>query len=189
MEMTVSKSQAELYQVRSGEGSLAWGDITLICGTHSVSFVATSDYGTFDYRWTHCGGDPKKFLCKLDFQYAMKKLTGGKLYIPDPSKYGDEIKESIINSRKEEGLTKEQARTAWSEMLSILDEYSEGDLFFHALYDHELFDKVFGDYEYMPRATQPDHCAVDFWNEIWKPFINSLRKELSLEDKQLEKTE
>ncbi len=177
MSFTVSKSQSELYQVRSGKGSLAWGDITLICGKESVSVMATSDYGTFDHHWSHCGGEPKSFLCNLDFQYAMKKLTNGKLYTPDPEGYEKEIKDSIIDSRKGDGLTRAQARTAWDEMLSIQDEYQKGDLFFHALYEHELFDKVFGDCEGMPSATQPDPCAVDFWNDVWTPFINELEKE------------
>jgi hypothetical protein len=42
MEMKVTKSQVELYRVRSGKGSLAWGNITLICGAESVSVMATS---------------------------------------------------------------------------------------------------------------------------------------------------
>jgi hypothetical protein len=179
MEMKVTKSQAELYQVRSGKGSLAWGNITLICGAESVSVMATSDYGTFDYHWSHCGGEPKNFLCGLDFQYTMKKLTNGNLYTPDPSGYREEIKSSIIESRKDEGLTKEQARTAWDEMLCIHDEYEKGELFFNALYNHALFDNVFGEAEYLPSSTQPDHCAVNFWNDVWTPFINSLRQELT----------
>jgi hypothetical protein len=177
MSFTVTKSQAELYQVRSSKGSLAWGDITLICGKESVSFTATSDYGTFDYRWTHCGGEPKAFLCKLDFQYAMKKLTGGKLYIPNPNGYRKEIKEKIIEARKENYLTKEQAKTAWDEMLAIQDEYKKGEIFFNELYEHEFFEQVFGDCEGLPSSTEPDHCAVDFWNEIWTPFIQELKKE------------
>lgn len=180
MKMKVTKSQAELYQVRSGQGSLAWGNITLICGAESVSVMATSDYGTFDHHWSHCGGEPKSFLCGLDFQYTMKKLTGGKLYIPDPDGYKNEIKKSIIESRREgRGISREEARTAWDEMLAFLDEYREGELLFNALYHHEFFEAVFGDPEYLPNSEKPDHCAVDFWNDVWTPFINSLREELA----------
>ncbi len=179
MEMKVTKSQAELYQVRSGKGSCAWGDITLICGDQSVSVMATSDYGSFDHYWSHCGGEPKDFLCGLDFQYTMKKLTNGKLYIPDPSGYRKEIKENIIEARKENYLTKEQAKTAWDEMLAIQDEYEKGDIFFKELYEHEFFEQVFGACEGLPSSTEPDHCAVDFWNDVWTPFIESLRKELA----------
>ncbi|MBL4765070.1 MAG: hypothetical protein JKX67_07310 [Colwellia sp.] len=177
MPSKVTKSQAELYQVRSGQGSLAWGDITLICGPHSVSVMARSDYGSFDHHWSHCGGEPKGFLCGLDFQYTMKKLTNGKLYVPYPEGYEKEIKESIIDSRKADGLTRDQARTAWDEMLSIHDEYNGGDLFFQALYEHEFFDKVFVDCEGMPSAKKPCGRAVDFYNDVWTPFIAELKKE------------
>jgi hypothetical protein len=180
MEMKVTKSQAELYQVRSCKGNCAWGDITLICGAQSVSVMATSDYGTFDYSWSNCGGEPKEFLCGLDFQYTMKKLTNGKLYIPNPDGYRNEIKESIITARKDgHGISKEDARTAWDEMLAFLDEYRKGDLLFNALYNHEFFEPVFGDTEYLPSSAQVDHSAVDFWNDVWTPFINSLREELA----------
>ena len=175
--MRVTKSQAEFYEVRSGKGSLAWGNITLKCGEQSVEVVATSDYGTYSYFWSHCGGDPKEFLCTINFQYAMEKLTNHKLYIPNPDGYENEIKESIIESRKGGNLTKKQSRTAWDEMLSILEEFSAGDLLFFALYDHELFEHVFGDPEYLPSSTIPDPRAVDFFNDIWKPFIDCLREE------------
>jgi len=178
MNVKVTKSQAEFYEVRSGKNSLAWGDIVIKCGKQSVSVMATSDYGTFDHYWSHCGGDPKEFLCGLDFQYAMKKLTNHELYIPNPAGYENEIKESIICSRKEDGLTKEQAKTAWVEMLEILEEYEEGDLLFHGLYDHVLFESVFGDYEGLPSSTIPDPRAVDFFNDIWNPFTVYLREEI-----------
>ena len=178
MSMTVTKSTSELYQVRSGKGSLSWGDITLSLGNTSVSVTATSDYGTFDHRWTHCGGEPKQFLCGLDFQYTMKKLTNGGLYVADTEAYGNEIKERIIEARKDDCISKEDARTAWDEMLSIYEEYDGGDLFFHALYDHEFFTVIFGDYEALPSAEKYCNRAVDFWGDVWVPFIDSLKEEL-----------
>jgi hypothetical protein len=177
--MKVTKSMVELYRVRSTEGgSCSWGDITLTCGKESVNVMATSDYGTFDHYWSHCGCDPKEFLCDTDFQYTMKKLTGGKLYIPDPDGYGDEIKRDVIQSRKEDRLTKEQARTSWDEMLAIQDEHREGDLFYRELMDHEFFEEVFYDFEALPCAEKPDHCAVDFWDNVWLPFVAELKLEL-----------
>ncbi|MBU2968769.1 hypothetical protein KO527_05325 [Pseudoalteromonas sp. C2R02] len=186
--MSVTKSQAELYQVRSGKGSCAWGDITLVCGKQSVSVMATSDYGSFDYYWSHCGGEPKDFLCGLDFQYTMKKLTNGKLYVANPDGYIKEIKENIINSRRCETLSRKEARTAWREMLEHQEEYPEGDLFYKGLVDHDLFEKVFGDYECLPSSTTECCHAVDFWKDIWTPFIESLRAELkeSASNKSLE---
>ena len=173
----VIKSQAELYQVRAG--GCTWGDIVLVCGKESVSVMATSDYGSFDYFWSHCGGEPKAFLCGLDFQYTMKKLTNGKLYVPDPDGYEVEIKENIIEARKDESLTKEQARTAWDDMLSHKEAYPEGDLFYQGLVEHNLFEQVFGDYENLPSSEVECCRAVDFWKDIWAPFIAELKEEIA----------
>lgn len=173
----VTKSQAELYQVRAG--GFTWGDITLICGKESVSVMATSDYGSFNHFWSHCGGEPKAFLCTLDFQYTMKKLTDGKLYVPDPDGYRNEIKENIIESRKEAVLTKDEAREAWDDMLSHQEEYPQGDLFYKGLYEHDLFKKVFGDCEGLPSATTECCRSVDFWKDIWTPFISELKQEIA----------
>lgn len=177
--MTVTKAVAELYQVRSGQGSLAWGDITLKCGPESVSVTVTSDYGTFDHYWSHCGGEPKAFLTGLDFDYTMKKLSGGSLWVADTCAYENEIKDRIIECRKDDCISKEDARTAWDDMLAINEEFDGGDLFFHALYDHDMFTSIFGDYEAMPSATKYCGRCVIFYNDIWMPFIESLKKELS----------
>lgn len=176
---TVTKSTAELYQVRGSGGSEGWGDITIVCGKESVSFTATSDYGTFSHVCTHCGGNPKQFMCKLDFDYAMKKITIGDLYVPNTAEYPNEIKRSIMTSRRGDcGLTKEEARAAWDDMLIACDQYNGGDLLFNELYHHELFEKVFGDTEYLPSATEPSCYAVSFWNDVWCPFIEQLKAEM-----------
>tara|TARA_R110000850_G_scaffold58147_1_gene135457 strand:+ start:30 stop:587 length:558 start_codon:yes stop_codon:yes gene_type:complete len=178
MKMTVTKTVAELYQVRSDTGSLAWGDITLKCGSSSVSVTATSDYGTFDHYWSHCGGEPKAFLTSLDFDYTMKKLSGGKLWVADVDAYENEIKTRIIEYRKDDCISKEEARTAWGEMLAINEEFDGGDMFFNALYEHDLFCSIFGDCESMPSATKYSGRCVDFYNDIWTPFIETLKVEL-----------
>ncbi|WP_114729495.1 hypothetical protein [Vibrio cholerae] len=172
----VIKTQAELYQVRHKTFG-GWGDIFLICGQESVRVAINSDYGTFAHNWTHCGGDPKEFLTDIDFDYCMKKLTNYKHYVPAPEQYPIEVKQSIIESRREENLTKEEAREAWGDMLNT--EHSEGDLYFQELIDHPLFEKVFGATEYLPSAQKVDPCCQDFWDKVWIPFVGQLKEELA----------
>ncbi|EKO3663347.1 hypothetical protein M3929_002654 [Vibrio metschnikovii] len=172
----VIKTQAELYQVRH-DSCVGWGDIFLICGKESVRVAINSDYGTYSHNWTHCGGDPKEFLTGIDFDYCMKKLTGYKHYVPTPEQYPVEVKQCIIESRREDGLTKAEAREAWQDMLCT--EHREGDLYYKELVDHPLFEKVFGDYEYLPSATKVSPCCQDFWDKVWIPFIGQLKEELA----------
>lgn len=172
----VTKSLTELYQVRH-EGGGRWADFSLVCGKESVRIMINSDYGSYSHIWSHCGGCPKTFLTEIDFDYCMKKLTGYKHYVKAPERYPEEVKGRIIEARRERGLTKAEAREAWQDMLNT--EFSEGDLYYRELIDHELFEKVFGDYEYLPSAEKVDPCCADFWEHCWLPFIASLKEELA----------
>lgn len=177
--MFVKKSKAELYQVRSKDtGDCAWGDIVLICGKNSVSVMITSDYGSFNYYWSNCAQAPKEFLCEIDFNSAMKKLTGGKLKISNPDNYLDEIKESVNAALDGDRITKAEAIVALEEFGDIFDSFTDGDLFFHSLYQHSLFEKIFGDTDGLPSSKVVDPCAVDFWRYIWVPFTEQLKSEL-----------
>lgn len=173
----VIKSQAELYQVRH-ETFEGWADIFLICGEQSVSVVIHSDYGKFAKYWSHCGCNPKQFLIELDFDYCMKNLTDYKHRIDAPEQYPSKVKERIMVARRHDGtLTKEEAREAWGDMLQT--EHNEGDLYFKELIDHHLFNKVFGDYEYLPSAKKIDPCCQELWDNVWLPFVEQLKSELA----------
>ncbi|WP_158120564.1 hypothetical protein [Vibrio metoecus] len=172
----VIKTEAELYQVRHNtfEG---WGDLFLICGEESVRITINSDYGVFAHNWTNCGCNPKEFLAKIKFDYCMKKLTNYKHYIKAPEQYPTQVKQRIIEARRGyESLTKEEAREAWVDMLNV--DHDSGDLYFRELIDHHLFEKVFGDYEYLPDAEKIDPRCQDFWDYVWLPFVEQLKTEL-----------
>lgn len=172
----VIKSEAELYQIRQN-GSSGWGDIVLVCGKESVRVMINSDFGSYSHIWTHCGGDPKEFLTEVDFDYCMKKLTDYNHYVPAPEEYPTEVKRRIIEARQDDNLTKAEAREAWEDMLNT--EYDEGDLYFKELIDHHLFEKVFYDYEYLPCAKKIAPRCQMFWDNVWLPFIEQLKTELT----------
>jgi len=174
---TVTKKQIELYQVRHN-GSECWGDIALNCGEKSVHVMIDSDFGSWSYYWSSCGMSPKEFLCKINFDYCMKKLTGSKHYINDPEQYPNEVRGRITQAQEAGWLTETEVKQALDEMLE--PEYSEGDLYFHYLYNHELFDKVFGDYECLPSAKKISPRCQDFWDHVWIPFIEQLKTELKI---------
>jgi len=178
--ITIEKSKVDIYKIRH-KGSCVWGDITVEFGKTSAQLMINSDYGSYAYNWFSTGENPKKFLCDINMCYAMEKLSDYNLYEPDPYKYSDEIKELIIDSRKGEYLTKEEAREAWDDMLGILDDYPSGDIMYKELIDHKYFNKVFGGFEYLPSATRVKPKHKHFWENIWLPFVDELKRELSKE--------
>jgi hypothetical protein len=178
--MAVTQQLAMLYRVRP-DNSSAWADITIVHDGSILTFLSTSDYGTFSNVWHIDDLDPKVFLCDLDFEYAMKKLTGGKLYVPDTDRYKDEVKASIIESRRCEVLTRISAREAWDELVGIADEYADsGSVFFHKLAESKFFESVFCDFEGIPRAKKYASDAVNFWENIWPEFKEHLMMEMKM---------
>jgi hypothetical protein len=173
----VTKSQVDIYRVPASHGE-GWGNITVDSGDQSVSILADTDYGVFSHYWPNCGMEPKSFLCGLSFRSAMDKLTGGKVKVPDPSKYAREIKLSVLSAYQNESLTKKKAKQALSDMLGYLDEYAQGEILFYHLYNHDDFEAVFGDFEGMPSSTMVSPSAQSFWDDVWLPFIQSLKEEI-----------
>jgi hypothetical protein len=55
----------------------------------------------------------------------------------------------------------------------------KADLLFHHLIEHHLFEKVFGEYEYLPSAKRVKPECQCFWNEVWKPLTEQLAAELN----------
>lgn len=178
----VTKQKIDVYKIRH-DNSCVWGDITVEFGKTSAQVMINSDYGSYAYNWFSTGENPKQFLCDINMDYAMEKLSDYKLYEPDTDKYSEEIKNSIIESRKDERMTKEEARTAWDDMLGVLDDYPSGDIMYHSLIEHEHFDKVFGDFEALPSARRVKPKHVHFWEKVWTPFTDALKIEMEKDSK------
>lgn len=181
METTITKTKTETYTLR-GKGSL-WAKINLDCGKESVNVMISSDYGEFNYYWGACGTDPKKFLANLNWHYCMKKLMGGtdNLYIPDFNSRLKSFKKLIIESRKEQSITKEYAREAWKEMLSIFDYCgNSNDVYFSKVMDSSEFANIIYDFEAIPEDTRVKPVVNHFWENVWLPFVGELKKELEV---------
>lgn len=177
----IEKSKIDIYKIRHEKRSI-WGNICVEFGESSAILMINSDYGSYAYNWFATGNNPKKFLCGLDMEYAMNKLTEGNLYEPDESKYADEVKKKIIDKRRDGYITKEVAREAWDDMMEILSEYSHsGDILYHELMSAKHSGKVFIDFEEYPSATRVKPKHQHFWNEIWMPFIEELKMEMENE--------
>jgi hypothetical protein len=97
-----------------GEG---WG-IFLIDSTGM--FCAFTDFGNYCYKWTYHGcKDVRSFILEIcnphEYDYVLRKLMGdGKIYDSDATV--QHIRQTIREQRRENGLTKEEARTEWERL-------------------------------------------------------------------------
>lgn len=101
------------YYLPSIKGD-GWAEIVI---ASSGFFGAVSDYGDYAFAWRHTGcDDVRKFFLKAPAEWS---YFAGKLGHPSESRQYDGaatlkgIKERILSSRRDLGLTKEEARTEW----------------------------------------------------------------------------
>ncbi|MHB1418700.1 MAG: hypothetical protein ACYCX4_03810, partial [Bacillota bacterium] len=112
------------YYIPSEDGLEGWG-IFLLDSTGM--FAAVTDYGNYAFRWAYHGEkDFRKFVIGLknDPGYLLGKvLPNGKVY--DGEETIKNIKETIIDVRRDGSWSKEQARKEWDLLDSDL-EYEYG---------------------------------------------------------------
>lgn len=175
----IQKTLTETYSLR-GEKCL-WAKINLDCGEESVNVMISSDYGEFNYYWGYCGMNPKKFLTTTDMHYTMKKLMGGadNMYEPDFDARLVSFKEKIIEYRKEDNITKHQARDAWDKVLSIFDycQYSN-DIYYSECINADELECILYDSDSIPECTKMKKYVIEFWEDVWVPFTEFLKTEL-----------
>ena len=177
-EVEVIKTMAESYLIKSKAGHTV---ITVEYPGKGVRVSATGQFGNYGYWWAYPGEDPKKFLISLYMDYAMEKLSKEDVWEDDPSKYPQQVKETIIRLRREKRLNQMVARRIYNEMLEITDMFDESSSILNALINHWASTLVFGDYTGLPYARKVRTDIKDFWEYAWKPFIEELKKEVSNE--------
>ncbi len=168
--MNIWKSRAETYTIKPKQG---WGIITLNAFTGTVD--CQSDYGDYCHRWTSIGNSTlKEFICKIDFQYAMRKLAGKEDHF-DFYRTIIHMKRDVINLRKEGSLEKDEAAGIWKELKNL--SHSDSSDEFYSNLEETIVQEIWPEfYEYFYYDFQPQ--AYFFWIYIWLPFIDRIKKEI-----------
>jgi len=174
--MEVTKRKIDIYTIRGKceDGYSTWGEITLELGEHSAKVMANTENGTYAYNWFHTGNNPVQFLKDLDIYYAMDKLTDYKMYEPDYKEFSIDTKKIIIEARLQDYITKEEARHTWDDLIPHIDDFQNRDIIHSQMWNTKHFSKVFGDSDSMPNPTKIKPQCIQFWNNIWVPFVKNL---------------
>lgn len=173
----IRKTEAECYIVRDGH---EWAYIFVkhgksLVGDRYATWVRLaihSSYGEYAYYWGHCGDRPwQNFLSECDIGYAMQKLASGRQLHYDLYATAKAMRENILERRREEGLTKDQARLAWR---ALEDAESSHDISEFASYISATDAFCDDYYDYFRKVLTP--AAKAFWDRLWTPWVNSLPK-------------
>jgi hypothetical protein len=125
---TVTKSKCEKWTIRDEKGYwVGW----FYFDTNRGDLAIQSDYGDWAYCWSAMGnnqdGTPRtlhNFLPYCDHDYIMARLQGAESYF-DYDATMKEVKQKIIQCRREGDLGKDCARKIWR-FFKELDDYYHG---------------------------------------------------------------
>lgn len=169
----ITKSIAETYTIRR-ENSSDWAIITLNEQLGSVDIQ--SDYGDYSHIWAARGPmSLKKFICEIDFHYAMKKWIGRKSELQFKSTIIN-FKRQIIQYRKDCSLKSDESRAMW-DSIKDLEYCATADELYRQLEETELAEIWPDFYEYFVYDYPVQ--AYLFWVYLWLPFIDHIKQEIA----------
>ncbi|WP_434715660.1 hypothetical protein [Paraburkholderia sp. A3RO-2L] len=183
--LSQSKSTCEMYRICSN------GEYATVCiSDWSVAAVGASQrtryggeilvnssFGTFCHAWDNCAVPFKAFLLNISFESFMTKCLGGVFERFDGLASLENVKRAILEIRREEGLSADDARDKWDELAMGSDEAQSCEYaFHHVLEDICTEDSIGNSTEYV--ATSPCHQARGFWRELWPHFCDIIKTEL-----------
>lgn len=147
-----------------------WAYITLDDALGLVSIY--SSFGTFAYVWLpkNRGCDLLSFLSKLNFDYFMGKITSGRYMEDDFESMASDIQRTILVHRRRKIMTRNDARWNFSILNDAASCRSRGDW---QILTSDLTDDLVPDP--MDIRERPKQLLVNFWDEIWQPFLADLR--------------
>lgn len=187
--MTVSKEMRECYLVRN-RGEYAsicvaeWtrptnqGSDIQYCG----EIMIHSSFGSWGNAWMSCGEPFKKFLLGLGFDYLFTKFMGNELWRFDGHSSLDAVLEQLIQHRREELLSKTEARELWDALVSERERAECSLHDFVTVMNEVAEDKSHAVQSLLSepwemQRTKHDCQAEGFWRDLWPQFIAALKAE------------
>jgi hypothetical protein len=176
------KSMSERYDIRI-PGSSAWGIFTV--NDNGGIFSVTSDYGDYAHNWPSRGkASLKEFLCQIDTDYLIGKITNGKRVV-NVQKTVESWRKQVIKARREKAsvhdgkysshVTRELAREAMEYLDRIASEDEQA--LYQSLYADNTLTNILGDP--LDMVHEHESQAVMFAERLWPPFIAVLKAELA----------
>lgn len=165
LELTITKSQVEVYKIRSNE--FAWADITIDASGNKGRISIASDYGSWQNYWGACGESFKQFLQGLNIDYAANKFGADRWFDLDGTiKYLEERIQDYSTGDDKEGLLNE---------LNDLKDTSGKEEFIHVI---QNCDSIMEMEDHMPDLNYSiEPSFKSFWNELWPELLREFKKE------------
>lgn len=187
MPATVHKTICDLYRVRvDGE----WASICLSdwqgADVNGRDFFGgeiqvRSSFGNFSNSWNAAGTPFRKFLQEIESDYFFSKCMGADAQLYDGEGTWREIARQVLECRQDKGLTKEEARGIWSQLMAERDRMEQSDReMVEAVSNFDGLTQAGRDLLSEPWGficNKADPQSTEFWRVLWPEFIEQLRFE------------
>lgn len=139
---------------------------------YSASWCCLSSYGVFGHYWHSMGSPFKQFVAKLEEDYLLCKI-GRKIASADVTL--DSVRRAIKSIRRNENISKDDAREAWGAVDAIADEYYPAEILISKLSEAEEIEKLELDWTEI-NTMDWESDAVQFVRKLWPAFVEALNK-------------
>jgi hypothetical protein len=183
-DLIFEKEMVEQYNVSASGGRWAF----IVVDEKHLSLLINSDYGAWAFRWHNIGSQSfKEFLIGMekDPDYLISKLAVGEKEV-DVEGTIKRVREGVLECRREnpEQLSREDARSIWSEVPGIVEGSRDVNDLAWALYNHGLILETLCDNDTSAISdftkTTPPRAVRNFVEKIYLPwFVPELKKELA----------
>ncbi|TGE29766.1 hypothetical protein [Hymenobacter metallicola] len=171
---TVAKSTVECYKIRSVNGGFAWADITIDANSRGGRIQIASDYGDWQHYWGAAGSDFKAFLEGISHDYAASKF-GAERWINVKATV-KQYKQDLIEARREEALTQDEARQIYDEITEL--EHESNNSIVAAIQATTHLESFLYDTSGIPELSYEDNPHFrHFWEELWPVLLAEFKKE------------
>lgn len=140
------------------------------------TILCHTDYGDYNYAWNaHGCKNIAHFLIKISMDYAMGKFRGNKFYCFDSVETRKQMLSDLIMYRKAKDIESDQARAAYNQIRDDID-FQSSESFHYSIQECDEFLEMWGN-EFFSTHNKKDYHCVAFWEKLWLPFIEELKKD------------
>lgn len=173
METTIQTEQhgdLTRYYVRNSD----WGWGIIIIDPRNGMVLCYTDYGNYNYNWSHRGEQSIfQFIGKISFDYAMSKFLGAKQTV-NVERTLLAFRKHVLEYRREESHTAEDAREMWDALNEAEDEGFHGSSLGHFLAASPIAENIDEWYDFI--CYEHPSEARGFWDHIWTPLVAHIQE-------------
>lgn len=145
--------------------------------SYSATWCCVSSFGVFGHCWSSMGQPFAEFIQDIETDYLLRKI-GRKVTVSE--KAFSEVRRLILQCRREDRITKDEARAAMDDIATIECEGGHPEVALNELYWSVPISRV--GIEWCDLTTQDwDTDSVLFAKKLWPLFVQAVQRRVAIQ--------